>query len=91
MRVQKPYRRSADPAPSPQFEFRVHETARDSVAGTFSEIVTEKSVPEAIEGLVHLAEELTARYKEVEPPASPIHCRAFYYRLYSDHAEAQRT
>lgn len=74
--MQRPYRKSADPAPSPQFEFRVHEAARDSVAGTFSGIVTEKSVPEAIEGLVHLAEKLTARYKEVEPPASPIHCRA---------------
>ena len=74
--MRRPHRKFADPAPSPQFEFRVHDSARDSVADKFSEVVTEKSVPEAIEGLVHLAEKLTAAYKEAEPPTSPIHCRA---------------
>lgn len=71
-----PDQESTDLAPSPQFEFRVHEAARDSVASTFSEVVSEKSVVRAIEDLVRLAEELRAEYEEVEPPASPIHCRA---------------
>lgn len=74
--MRRPYRKSADPEPSPKFEFRVHDTARGSVAEKFSKAVTEKSVPEAIYGLIHLAEELTAEYKEAEPPSSAIHCRA---------------
>lgn len=74
--MRRPHRKSAGPALSPQFEFRVHDAARGSVADIFSEVVTEKSVSNAINDLIHLAEELTAAHKENQPPASPIHCRA---------------